>query len=141
MVAQVGADARVVRQHVDAHLDQVIGRADAGQHQQLRAVDRAAGHDDLGVGLGRLGLAATQVAHPGGLAALDDDLGDQGAGEHGEVRPGQGGVQVGGGGRAPPAVPLSQLVPADAVLTRSVEVVVGHRPLLLRGRDERPARW
>ena len=50
-------------------LDQVLGRADAGQHQQLGAVDRAAGQDDLGVGAGGLGLAVVEVAHAGGLAA------------------------------------------------------------------------
>jgi hypothetical protein len=139
MVRQVGADARAVRQHVDAHLDQVVGRPDAGQHQQLRAVDRAAGHDDLGAGLGAGHLTVPQVTHAGGPAAFDDDLRDQGVGEHREVRLGHGRVQVGGGGRAPPAVPLGQLVPAHAVLARPVEVIVGHRSLLLRRGDERRA--
>jgi hypothetical protein len=98
VVAEVHADSAAVHHHVDAMLDQVLGRADAGQHQQLRAVDRAAGQDDLGVGAGGHGLAVVQVAHAGGLAALDDHLGDQGAGVDGEVGPGHGGVQVGGGG-------------------------------------------
>jgi len=139
MVGQVAADARAVRQHVDAHLDQVVGRADAGQHQQLRAVHRAAGQDDLGAGQGAGRLAVPQVIHADGLAAFDDDLRDQGVGEHREVRPGHVGVQVRGGGRAPPAVSLGPLVPADAVLARPVEVVVGHRSLLLRRGDERRA--
>ena len=140
MVAEVRADAAAVRHHVDAHLDQVLGRADTGQHQQLRTVDRAAGQDDLGVGADGHGLAVVQVAHAGGLAALDDHLGDQGVGVDGQVRPGHGGVQVGGGRRAPLALPLGQLVPAHAVLARPVEVVVGHRALLLGRGDERLAR-
>ena len=139
VVAEVHADAAAVCYHVDAHLDQVLGRTDAGQHQQLRAVDRAAGQDDLAVGAGGHGLAVVQVAHAGGLAALDDHLGDQGVGLYGEVRPGHGGIQVGGGGRASLALVLSQLVPADAVLARPVEVVVGRRTLLLGRRDERLA--
>jgi hypothetical protein len=98
MVAEVAADPRAVGPHVDAHLDQVVGRADAGQHQQLRAVDGAAGQDDLRVGLGDLGYTVPGVGDAPGLAALDDDLGDQGVGVHREVRPGHGGVQVRGGG-------------------------------------------
>jgi hypothetical protein len=70
----------------------------AGQHQQLRAVDRAAGYDDLDVDVGRLGFAVTQIAHADGLATFDDDLRDQGIGVHGEVRPGHRRVQVRGGG-------------------------------------------
>jgi hypothetical protein len=106
VVAEVAADPAEVDVNVDPHLDQVLGRADAGQHQQLRAVDRAAGQDDLGVGPGGLGFAVVQVVHAGRLAALDDHVRDQGVGVDGEVRPGHGGVQVRGGGRAALAVPL-----------------------------------
>ena len=139
MIAEVATDPAEVGVDVDPHFDQVLGRADAGQHQQLRAVDRAAGQDDLGVGPRALELAVVQVAHPGRLAALDDHLRDQGVGVDGEVRPGHGGVQVRGGGRAALAVPLGELVPAHAILARSVEVVVGFRALLLGGCDERLA--
>jgi hypothetical protein len=125
---------------LSAGLDQVVGRADAGQHEQLRAVDRAAAQDDLAVGQGGLALAVPKVGHAGGAPALDEDLGDQGVGVHGEVRPGHGRVQVGDGGRASAALALGHLVPADAVLARSVEVRVGRRPLLARGADERLAR-
>ena len=106
VVDEVAADPAEVGVDVNPHFDQVLGRADAGQHQQLRAVDRAAGQDDLGVGRGGLRLAVVQVAHPGRLAALHDHLRDQGVGVDGEVRPGHGGVQVRGGGRAALAVSL-----------------------------------
>ena len=141
VVAEVHADPAALRHHVDAHLDQVLSRADAGQHQQLGTVDRAAGQDDLRVGAGGLGLAVAEVAHPCGVAAFDEHLGDQGTGVDGEVRPGHGGMQVRGGGRTPLAVALGELIPAHAVLARPVEVAVGHRALLPRRRDERLAGW
>src|SRR5437763_1059948 len=55
-------------------------------------------------GAGGLRLAVVQVVHPGRLATLDDHARDQGVGVDGEVRPGHGGVQVRGGGRAALAV-------------------------------------
>ena len=53
MVVQVVAD-RQVGDHVDAVLAQVAGRADAGQHQQLRRAEDAGAEDDLAVGPDRL---------------------------------------------------------------------------------------
>ena len=96
---------------------------DAGQHEQLRRADRARGQDHLGLGAGRLLPAAGAVGHPGGAAALDDQAGDEGVRDDRQVLRPAG--QVGVGGAAPPAVPLSDLVEADAVLLRAVEVVVG----------------
>ena len=52
MIGQVGANARVLSHDSDVVLVQVIGRAHAGQHEQLRAADGPGGHDDLRLGPG-----------------------------------------------------------------------------------------
>jgi hypothetical protein len=94
VVAQVGADARAVGDHVDAHLAEVTGGTDAGEHEQLRTVHRPACQQDLPVGPGRLVGAAAQVVHHAGAAVLDLDPGDQGVGLDGEVRPVHGRAEV-----------------------------------------------
>ena len=59
VILQVLADARQVGDHVDAVLAQQAGRADAGELEQLRRVDRPAAQDDLaGADLLRLTAAA-----------------------------------------------------------------------------------
>ena len=52
MVLQILAD-RQIDDRLDAHLAQMRGRADAGQHQQLRRVEGAAGEDHLALGVDR----------------------------------------------------------------------------------------
>ena len=47
VILQVRAHARDIRHHVDVELFERLGIADAGQEQDLRRIDRAAGHDDL----------------------------------------------------------------------------------------------
>src|SRR6201996_5727209 len=47
MVLQVAAHAGQIHCDVNAMTAQMIGRAYAGQHQQLWAVDRASGENDL----------------------------------------------------------------------------------------------
>ena len=49
VVLQIGADALHVGDHVDAVLPQQVGRADAGELQQLRRVERAAREDHFAV--------------------------------------------------------------------------------------------
>jgi hypothetical protein len=122
VVDQVRAHGGHVGDHVDAAGPQVVGRPDAGQHEQLRRPDRAGGQDDLGPGARRLIPAAGPVGHAGGAAALDDQPGDERVGDDREVlRPGG---QVCVGDSAPLPVSLGDLVEADAVLLRPVEVVV-----------------
>ena len=136
VIGQVPAHAGAVGEHRDVVLAQVRGRADTGQHQQLRAADGASREDHLGVGPGRLLDAAAQVADAGRPAALDVDAGHQGVGLHGEIRPADGRVQVGVGRRPAPPAPLSHLVVPDAILAGAVEVVVAGLAAVLRGADE-----
>ncbi len=125
-----------VGDHVDALLAQVVGRADAGEHQQLGRADRARREDHLGLGPGGLVAALAPVGDPGRPAALDQHPGHQGVGDDGEVlRPGG---QVAVGRAAAPAVPLGDLVVADPVLLGAVEVVVGDRAAADGRLDEVP---
>src|SRR5262249_10817373 len=127
--------ARTVHHHGDAEFAQVVGGADAGKHEQLRAADGTAAHDDLALDVGGLLGPALQVPDPGGPPALDHDLGDARVGLHLEVRARHGGREVGVGGRAAAAVGLGYLVDPAAVLLRAVEVVVGGQPALPGGGD------
>ena len=67
VVGEVLADRRLVEQHLDFAHRQVLGRADAGEHQQLRRVVGAAAEDHLALGAqllrpGRAGVASTPTA-------------------------------------------------------------------------------
>ena len=73
VILKVGADARAVGLDLDAHVLQVLGRADARQHQELRGVERGSRDDHLAVGLDDLDLAAALDFDADGAAVLDDD--------------------------------------------------------------------
>ena len=73
VVLQVLADTRQVVYHVDAERLQFACVADAGQLQQLRAVDGAAAQDDLG-GFDALGCAEpVPIVDPDRALALEHD--------------------------------------------------------------------
>ncbi len=46
MLLQIAADARQIQRDRDAHCPQMLGRTDAGQHQQARAVHRTGRQHD-----------------------------------------------------------------------------------------------
>ena len=109
-------------------LAQVGARADAGEHQQLRAVDGAAAEDDLRVGRTRQVLAAARVGDTDGAVALQHDAGHEGVGAHGEVRAVGRRVEVGVGDGPAPPLPARHLVEPGALLLGAVEVVVALEP-------------
>ena len=77
MVLQVRADAGAVGDDRDAVLGEVRRRADAGEHQQLRRVDRGGGEDHLGAGLDHLAGVAAGDLDAGGAAVGDDHAGGE----------------------------------------------------------------
>ena len=109
--------------------------ADAGQHQHLRRIDHAAGHDHLAVGAGHRRIAAPAVFDADRAAALDQHPRHQRAGLHGEVAARHRRAQIGDRRAAALAVADGVLVAADAVVLRPVEVVVPFQARPLRRLD------
>jgi hypothetical protein len=58
VVVEVGTHGRQIAARLDAVRPQSFGRSDSGQLQDLGRVDGAAGHYDLGVGIGDFAIAA-----------------------------------------------------------------------------------
>ena len=125
MVLQVLAD-RQIDHRLDADRAQMIGRADAGQHQDLRRVERAAAEDDLALGVGVKRLAALLIVDAGGALALHGDARDMGAHLDREILPLHRRMQIADRGRAALAVADGILAAAEA-LARAAVVVVGDR--------------
>ena len=138
VVGQVGAHPGAVRHHPDALLDELLGRADAGQQQQMRAADRARRQDDLPVGPGHLLHAAAQITNTGRAAA--STMIPVTSASVCTVRLGRRSrrAEVGVRRRPAPSITLGDLVEAGAVLGRPVEVLVGGQPALPGGGHEGP---
>jgi len=135
MVLQVLPDTGKIGYRVDAHGLQPGGRADPGQHQQLRRADRPSAHDHL-TGRMRLGLGAVaQATDAGAPAVLHVQPGDQAADLDGEVWAVQGGHQV-GIGRADPLPVDGQVRPGHPVLLPAAEVPGGRAADRGQGRGE-----
>ena len=81
MLLQVLADVGVVDEDLDAVLAQVLGRTDAGQHQELRRAVGAGREDHLARGA----RGAAGVLDADGAPVLDDDPAHVRAGLDGEV--------------------------------------------------------
>src|SRR3954469_14263278 len=105
MVLQVGADPRQVRHHWDPEPLEVGRTSDAGQLEELWAVDGAAAEDDLTT-LDALRAATLSLdIHGHRTAGLEDDPGHEGAGPDRQVLPSPDRPQVRlGRAQAPTAV-------------------------------------
>ena len=136
MVVEVLPHARQVGLAGDAVFGEVIGRADARQHQKLGRVDGAAGQDDLAVGAGGVVGAAAAVRHAADAVALDGETACQRAVDDGEVGPAAVGTDVGLGGGGAHAVVDVLLEDAEAFLKLPVDVVGQRRAHLLAGAQE-----
>ena len=138
MVLQVAADTRQVVQGPDAERRQMIGRADARQHEELRRVHHAARQDDLAAAARDLVAAVDHVAHAHGAVLVEDDALDQGVGDDVDVVAValDGGPEI--GARRAPALllALGHLVVADAVLLGAIEVVIARYAERRAGADE-----
>ena len=85
MILQIGADARHVGDHVDAEAVQQFARADAGELQQLRRVECAAGQDHLAAGTRDAGRAALLVFDADGAPAFEQNARRQRVGHDREI--------------------------------------------------------
>ena len=136
VVLHVLADTLQVLFNLDTVFGQLVGLADAGQHQQLRRIDRPAGQDNF---LARLhclgGAAAVCVGDAGGNAIRDDNTLNLCVGDDLQIIAGPGRVQIGHCCRAAPPVAGGQLEKANALLVRAVVVGVEFVTCRLRCRD------
>ena len=122
MVAEVLADAGAVVNHGDAEAAQVLGGADAGEHEQLGRGDGAAAEDDL-IAFHGEDLAAGFDHHAGRLIAVKQDAVDGAVGADGQVEAVTGHVEVAQGGAPTDAVGVIEGRGADAGGIRAVVVV------------------
>ena len=123
MVLEVLAHAGQVGDHRNAELPQLLGRADAGEHQQLRRGEGAGGEDRLALGHGHLLATAAAVADSARAAVADLDAEHLGPGDNAEVLATRCRSQICVSGAPAPAVALGHLGERGAVLL--VTVVVG----------------
>ena len=85
MVLQVCADAGQIVDDPDAVFLQMPGRADAGEHEKLRRVDRAAAQDDFAAGVGGAQRAALPVFDAARAPSVQDQPRRQRAARHMQV--------------------------------------------------------
>ena len=136
VVVQVHADARQLVLHRDAVLAQVVGRADAREHQQLWRLEAARRQDHFALDAQRLLLTVLQIGDADGAVVLEQHARGVRAGQHAQVRTRPVGRQIGAGGRAALAAPMRDLVQAHALLHGAVEVPVVGVAGLHPGLDE-----
>ena len=86
VVEQVAADVRRVGHHVDTVLGELVAIADARQHQQLRAVDRAPAQHHLAAGLDDAAGAKLLEFHTGGALSVEDHPRGGGFGVQRQIR-------------------------------------------------------
>jgi hypothetical protein len=69
MILQVGADAGHISDHRDAEIAQDLGRAEPGELQKLRRIERTTGDDDFAIGISGAHYAVLQILDANGAAA------------------------------------------------------------------------
>src|SRR6202012_6258776 len=70
---------------VDAVIGQMISVADTGKHQQLWAVDGTAAEHHLAVCVCGAYLTVAFEFHTDSTGSVNEDSGDEGIGQHGEI--------------------------------------------------------
>ena len=136
MVLQIAAHGGTIHHDVDPVGLEMLGRADARQHQDLRRIERACRKNDPATGQQRLAFAPATNRNAGDTPALDNQLFDQRVGAHREIALLADRLHVCPRGRPAFALALGHLVEAEAVLPLAVEVGVGAQLERRGGLDE-----
>src|SRR5215469_13712841 len=136
VVLQVGSDSRHVGDDVYPERLEQRRRSEPGQLQELRRVERAAGDNDLRVGVRNAGRIAAAVFDAGGAASRKEDPARQRVRYDGEIGPAARLAQIADRGRAATPMARGQLEITGAFLRGAVEIVVARKSRLLRGCDE-----
>src|SRR5712691_9825859 len=136
VVLQLGPDRRHVGDDVYSERLEQRRRSEPGQLQELRRVERAAGDDDLRVGICNAGRIAAPVFDADGAASGKEDPARQRVRYDGEIGPAARLAQIADRGRAAAPTARGQLEITGAFLGGAVEIVVARKARLLRGRDE-----
>ena len=130
VVLEVPTDAGQVDGDVDAEAGELVGRADAREHQQLRRVEHAGAQDHLALGDDPLDGAVALDLDADAAATLDEQPPGRAPGADDEVRVPLGRREVGARGADPLAVADVELDRGDAVGAGAVVVrVAGHARL------------
>src|SRR5215472_10071979 len=137
MILQILANARQIADHGDIEVAQVLRRANAGEHENLRRSDCTAAQDDLALRALLRASGALLKAHNRGTLALEVNSKDVSICPHGEVGARGGRMQESRRGAVPLAVELRHLVKAEAVLGLAVEIMIAFESGFQSGFDKR----
>ena len=122
MVLQILADARQIVHDFDAMAAQQAGRADAGELQQLRTLQRARGQHHLPRGAHFMRGAVLAITQAYGPAAVENETGRLGVGFDAQVLAAARRPEIGHRRAVAPAVAGEQLEVPDAFLVAAVEI-------------------
>ena len=141
MVLEILADARQLMLKRNAVLRQHLTRADAGEQQQVRRIDRAATQDDFVLCPQNLPLSRTLDFDAYSASSLKNHPRCPGSREHGEV--GATLCHTQKGACRTPASPafLRHLVEADAFLHGTIEITIFRNANLLSSFNECIRQW
>ncbi|VWB89565.1 hypothetical protein BUB20358_04262 [Burkholderia ubonensis] len=135
VIDQVRADVRRILHDRDAVPAQLVGRADARAHQQLRRVERTGRQDHFRARAERLHAPVARDRDADRALAVEADAQHRRIGDHMQVRT-VAAVDVRTRDAATRAVAMRDLVEADAFLRGPVEIVVERIAGRVRGLDE-----
>ena len=137
VILQVLSDAGQMMHGGDAVLAKGCAVADAGEHQELRGLERAGGHDHLAPGADLLQLLALAVFDADRALAFEQDAGGVRMGLDAQIGAGSHmGVNIGARGAAAFAVLLRQLIDAEAFVFVGVEILAQAELRFLCGLQE-----
>src|SRR5690606_24967693 len=133
MIVEVVAHAGQIDQNIDAVRAEMIGRANAAEHEDLRRADGASRKNHLGGSAINLALSVLDDLHAGGATVFDDDALGMRVEDDGQVRKVLAADEALRGAMTH-AVCAGHLVEARCELLGAVEVTVGFDPKIVGNR-------